>query len=67
MFKLKDLSGIEKNGWYYRKNLLPLNRPNLTDKKIVRQKRGKVQIEKENGELSSWINIHDLFIPRRNE
>jgi len=37
----------------------------LTDKKIVRQKRGKVKFEKANGQESAWINIEDLFIPKK--
>ena len=62
------MSGDRVRGYYYRENLKSVNKDNLTDKKIIKQRfdDGKTQVLIQKGKNNSqWIDIEELFIPKK--
>ena len=70
LFTLKTLSGTKIRGYWYKANLKSIDRDNLTNRKILKQRFSKkhkqTQVLIQTGKDSSkWINIEELFIPKK--
>ena len=70
LFKTKRLNNQKIRGYWYKSNLKSIDRANLTDKKILKQRFSKkdkqTQVLIETGKGSSkWIDIDELFIPKK--
>ena len=70
LFKIKRLNNQKIRGYWYKSNLKSIDRANLTDKKILKQRFSKkdkqTEVFIETGKGSSkWIDIDELFIPKK--
>ena len=62
------MSGHKVRGYWYRVNLKSIDKANLTDKKIIKQRfnDGKSEVLIQKGKNNSkWIDIDELFIPKK--
>ena len=62
------MSGNKVQGYWYKQNLKSIDKDNLTDRKIIKQrfKKGKTQVLIQKGKHNSeWIDIDELFIPKK--
>ena len=68
LFKLKTLSGNKVQGYWYKESLKSVDKDNLTNRKIIKQRfeKGKTQVLIQKGKHNSeWIDIDELFIPKK--